>query len=137
MPITAWVDEADKLARFEIIGEWTTEEMLRAVSRTLDALGGREGFDLLSDHRLIGKPATPEQIRALVGHLSRTGSALAGRRAAVVVGNAASYGMMRMLGVHAESIGIEVGIFATIPEAMEWLRRTPGHSGVSDRSTGD
>ena len=124
MPINAWVDEDDKLARFEIVGEWTTEEMIESVSGILAAIGARTGFDLLSDHRLIAEPATPEQIRALVGHLTRRGSALAGRRAAVVVGSEASYGMMRMLGAYTERIGIEVGIFTTLPDALTWLQRS-------------
>lgn len=125
MPIRAWVDEDDKLARFEIVGEWTTGEMIDAVSRTLDEIGERTGFDLLSDNRLTAEPATPEQIRALVSHLTRQGSALIGRRAAVVVGNETSYGMMRMLGVYTERIGIEVGIYSSVADAMRWLGRDP------------
>lgn len=129
MPIRAWVDEDAKLARFEIVGEWTTDEMIESVSATLDAIGERAGFDLLSDHRLTAEPATPDQIRALVSHLTRKGSALVGRRAAVIVGNATSYGMMRMLGVHAERIGIEVAIFSSLPEAMAWLRPSAASQG--------
>ena len=123
MPIRAWVDEDHKLARFEIVGEWTTEEMIEAISRILATIGDRTGFDLISDHLGIGEPATPDQIRALVGHLTRKGSALVGRRAAVIVGNPTSYGMMRMLGAYTERIGIEVGIFSSVPEAMRWLGR--------------
>ena len=123
MPIRAWVDAQDKLARFEIEGAWTTAEMIEAVNLVLDAIGARKGFDLLSDHRKIGEPATPEQVRTLVGHLTREGSALVGRRAAVVVATEASYGMMRMLGAHAERIGIEVGVFSSMTEARAWLRR--------------
>lgn len=123
MPIKAWIDEDQKLARFEIVGTWTTDEMVVSMNGVLDVIGGRTGFDLLSDHRRIDGPATPEQIRTLVTQLTRKGSALAGRRAAVVVGNEASYGMMRMLGVYTERIGIEVGIFNEIREALRWLHR--------------
>lgn len=124
--IDAWVDSDARLIRFRIVGAWTTAEMIAAIQGTLDRIAGQDGYDLVSDHRQIGTPATPEQIRALVRLLAAEGSALRGRRAAVVVSTDASYGMMRMLGAHMDAHGLEISAVRSPEEAMAFVNRPAG-----------
>lgn len=118
------VDESAKLLRFEIVGDWTTDEMERVTLEGVRAIAGREGYDALCDLTRTGRPSTPDEIRRLVLILTDEGSALQGRQAAMVVGNPTSYGMMRMLSALAEPIGIDVKIFREVDEAMRFLRPT-------------
>ncbi|HET9455074.1 MAG TPA: STAS/SEC14 domain-containing protein [Gemmatimonadaceae bacterium] len=122
MPIRSEVDESAQLLMFEIVGDWTTEEMERVTLEGVRAIAGREGYDALCDLTRTGRVSTPAEIRRLVQILTEEGSALRGRRAAMVVGNPTSYGMMRMLSAHTEPIGIEVKIFTQLGEAMKFLR---------------
>lgn len=122
MPIRAQVDEGAQLLTFEIVGDWTTEEMERITLEGVRAIAGRGGYDVLCDMTRTARASTPAEIRRLVQVLTAEGSALRGRRAAMVVGNPTSYGMMRMLSAHTEPIGIEVKIFTELAEAMEFLR---------------
>ena len=122
MPIRAEIDEREALLKFEIAGDWTTEEMERSTLEGVRAIAGRDGYDALCDLTRTARASTPAEIRRLVQILTEEGSALRARRAAMVVGNPTSYGMMRMLAAHAEPIGIEVRIFTSIEEAMKFLR---------------
>lgn len=79
-------------------------------------------YDVLSDQRDVVEPATPDQIRSLVGELFRLGG-VDGMRAAMIVGTDASYGMMRMMSAHTEALGIKVGIFREPAEARKFLER--------------
>lgn len=122
MPIRAEIDEQHALLKFEIVGDWTTEEMEQVTLEGVRGIAGREAYDALCDLTRTGRASTPAEIRRLVEILTEEGSALRGRRAAMVVGNPTSYGMMRMLAAHAEPIGIEVKIFSNVEEAMKFLR---------------
>lgn len=122
MPIRAEIDEQHTLLKFEIVGDWTTEDMEQVTLEGVRGIAGREGYDALCDLTRTGRASTPAEIRRLVEILTDEGSALRGRRAAMVVGNPTSYGMMRMLAAHAEPIGIEVKIFSNVEEAMRFLR---------------
>lgn len=122
MPIRAEIDERDALLKFEIVGDWTTEEMEQVTLEGVRGIAGRAGYDALCDLTRTGRASTPAEIRRLVQILMEEGSALRGRRAAMIVGNPTSYGMMRMLSALTEPIGIEVKIFSNVAEAMRFLR---------------
>ena len=124
MPIRVNIDRAQRLIRFTVVGELVTSEMLSAVTSALRETEGESAYDILSDHQQIATPATPEQIRELVRLLAKQGEPHNGRRAAVVVSQAASFGMMRMLGARASGIGIDVGVFWTVEDALRFLDRS-------------
>jgi exopolyphosphatase/pppGpp-phosphohydrolase len=124
MSITHTVDVDRLLLIFEVSGTITTDEMLAAVDRAVPVGDGRR-YDVLSDHRALVFPATAAQLEALVSHLTRYRAVFGGMRWAVVVGQPASFGMMRMLSVLAERIPIEVEVFTDPEEASRWLGRHP------------
>ena len=124
MPVEITADHANRLIRLELEGALDTREMIDGVEEVLRLVGGRSGYDFFSDHRKITQPATAEQIKAVLARLSQDGDVVRGSKFAAVVGQGASYGMMRLMAVHATDIGIEVGVFWTVEEAMTFLGRT-------------
>lgn len=122
MPIETSLDHEHHLIRYSLTGRLVTEEMLDAVRATFGRRKPGEIYDVISDHRLVEAPATPEQIKTLVAELLRQGH-LEGMRAAVIVATDASYGMMRMFAAHAEPHGIHVGIFRHPDEARAFVER--------------
>lgn len=121
MPITVTFDAQRRLIRFTLVGTLETAEMLNAVKSVLAETDGTDGHDVLSDHRELLTPATPEQVRALLDFLARNGNAVRGGRCAVVVNSEASYGMIRMMAARAETLGIEVRPFWKIEDAESFL----------------
>ena len=65
-------------------------------------------------------PVTPSQAKQMVEHLVNLADVFAGTRWAVVTSQPASYGMMRMVSVHAERVPMDVRIFSSL-EAAESL----------------
>ena len=122
MPITSAVDPSQRLIRFTVSGVIETSEILRAIDEVLPQIDETGGFDIISDHRALEQAATSDQIRALVEHLRIHGERLQGSRFAVIVGSEASYGMMRLLAVRAERLGIIVGVFWDEASALAVLR---------------
>lgn len=124
MAIRTQVDAARRLVLAEIVGEFSLDDILGAIDASVADPAFRPGFDVLSDHVRTARPIAVDELRRMTEHL-RSIPAMAGARWAVVVGQPASYGMMRMLSVLAERIPIEVAIFETLEEAEHWLRGPP------------
>lgn len=107
--------------RLRLTGRPEASAIRAAVEEVLGRLGGATGFDLYSDHRGLTAPIDPGQLHAFLGHLDSAAHAVRGRRWAVVVGSAASFGMMRMLSVHAQRLPLEVAVFWEPAAAEAWL----------------
>ena len=63
MPIRGVVDERAKLLTFEVVGDWTTEEMEHTTIEGVRSIAGRDGYDTLCDIRHTGRASTPAEIR--------------------------------------------------------------------------
>jgi len=124
MMVTTLVDQPARLVRFTVSGTVETPEMLAALDDALRQLEPGVQYNVLSDHRELVRAVTPEQIRVLMDALARRGQALRGCRFGVVVSTDASYGMMRLMAVHAEAIGIQVGVFRKLEEAMAFVAKS-------------
>ena len=121
VPISYTLDREARLIRAVVQGDFTVQDMLACVSGAArDA--GEPGFNVISDHREIGEPATREQVEELVQYLSGLRDYFAGARWAVMVSKPASFGMMRMLGVMAERVPMDVRVFFDAPRAELWAR---------------
>ena len=99
--------------------------MLDAVSIAAAQLEQGVMYQVLSDSRDVTTPITPMQTKDLIARLRETGMTSQVRRAAVVVGNEASYGMMRLLGARTEPLGVEIAAFWTLEEALAFLSVAP------------
>jgi hypothetical protein len=120
VPIETTLDHEGRLVTFRVTGTMDTKEMLDAVEKTFVQREPGVVYNVLSDTRAVDQPATPDQIKSLVGDLMRRGT-VQGMRAAMVVGTDASYGMMRMMSAYAEPLGIHVGIFRDTDAARAFL----------------
>lgn len=124
MPATHSIDAAAGLVRLKLSGVLSAADMVETVKAVLAELEPGRSYDVLSDHRALEEPASRDQILGLVAFLTRHGTPFHGRRWAVIAAGPASYGMMRLLSVHAEAIPIEVMPFREPREAEAWLART-------------
>ena len=120
MPIETKLDHERRLVTFTVTGMLDTQEMLDAVDQTFGQRKSGVVYNVLSDTRAVTEPATPDQIKSLVGQLMRH-AMVDGMRAAMVVGTDASYGMMRMMSAYTEPLGIHVGIVRDTEAAAEFL----------------
>jgi hypothetical protein len=120
VPIATTLDHERRLVTFTLTGTLETKEMLAALTGTFTQRKPGVVYNVMSDNRGVDAPATPEQVKMLVAELMRLG-AVAGMRAAMVVGTDASYGMMRMMSAYTEPLGIRVEIFRDTEAAMAFL----------------
>ena len=104
-----------------VYGEFTHDEIVETINRCVRDPEFRPGFKVLSDHTAVKVPVTPSQAKQMVEHLVNLADAFAGTRWAAVTSLPASYGMMRMVSVHAERVPLEVQIFSSLEEAEAWL----------------
>jgi hypothetical protein len=108
-------------ARFKVraSGEITLMEIERAITNIVTHPGLR-GADVLVDaHHVNGVPSTPE-LRAVARNmvpLLNCGLGAVG----VASNNEMIYGVARMFGVFAETVGAKVGAFRDIDDASRWL----------------
>jgi hypothetical protein len=124
VPITYELDREHRLVRATVRGDFTADEMLGCVTGAARE-AGEPGWNILSDHREIGEPATREQLEQLVGHLAVLRRYFHGSRWAVVVARPASYGMMRMLQVLAERVPMTVRVFVDAARGERWALGAP------------
>ena len=121
MPISYRVDRPARLIRSTVEGDFSAAEMLSCVSEAVHE-AGEPGFNIVSDHRLIGEPATRDQVELLVDHLTTLQRFVRGSRWAVIVSKPASFGMMRMFAVLAERVPLQVRVFMDAAEGEAWAR---------------
>jgi hypothetical protein len=120
MPIEWRVDEARGLVRAALTGDCTLDEMLALLESVADSAAPRP-LRVLSDHRTLSLPITPSDAQAFVGRMTERATDFAGTQWGVVVGSAASYGMIRMIGTLLEPIGMQVEPFYTPDAAESWV----------------
>ncbi len=128
MPIELSIEADRRRARLVIHGRVETDEILSAVDQVaLDPEFGAD-FAILSDHRDVVEPLTPEQARKLIERLEHHGETMRGRHWVAIVDSPASYGMMRLMSARLESLGIRVDIVESSEEADTLLGRVASGS---------
>jgi hypothetical protein len=121
MPVHQTVDAELRRIVATISGEVEISDILGAITAAVNDPAFQPGFDVYSDHTQITRFITPNQLAAMVAHLESLSDRLSGARWAIVTSAPASFGMMRMLEVHAERIPMEVRVFRSAGEAEHWL----------------
>lgn len=121
MSITFRVDDDARVVHAEIAGALEAPEMVAGVRDIAALLASRPGHAVVTDQRGVLRPATREQVDAVVHALLLHTVVLRHRRWAIVTALPASYGMMRALGVYAERIPITVAVFWEMTAAAAWL----------------
>jgi len=121
MPITNVIDEKAMRIFSTVSGDFSIEDIVTAISGSVQDPRFRPGFHILSDHTSVGTPLTPTQAKQMLAHMETLSKYLRDSRWAVVTTKAASYGMFRMASVLAERIPMEIQVFHTHGDAEAWL----------------
>lgn len=121
LPITFSVLPARRLVQTRVVGDFDAAEIFQTISGVTSHPDYEPGFDILSDHREIGEPITPGQLKDLTGLLRQLADRFAGGHMAVVTTKPASYGMMRALSMQSIEGSLQVEVFKTMEEAEEYL----------------
>ncbi len=124
MPVRYKIDTERRLVVATVFGEVSITGMIETLNASVNDPDFERGFNVLSDHTQITQAITASQLNRLVNHMASLPDKLAGARWAIVTDSQASYGMMRMLSVRAESIPMEVKVFRKTDEAERWLAST-------------
>lgn len=123
MPIDISIEKDRRRVRFVIRGQVETDEIVSTVDGlVLDPAFGPD-FAILSDHRDVIEPLTPEQARTMVERLEHHGEIMRGRHWVAIVDSPASYGMMRLMSARLEGLAIRVDIVESPEEADRLLDR--------------
>jgi hypothetical protein len=122
LPISHQVDPQRRRVYSTVEGRVQLSEMIAMTEAVVADPDFRPGFSILSDHRRIEMPATPQQMQGLLEQLHKLSSRLGAGRWAVVTLKAASYGMMQMLRTLVPyRTGMEMEVFTTLEDAERWL----------------
>lgn len=126
MPITYQIEPDSGDIYVAVTGSFTTEEIISSLSQATAAPQFRPGCNILSDHRQIEIPITPQQLTLMIEHLRLLESKFRFSRWAIVATQPASYGMMRMFAVYAEPLPLEIKVFRDYDAAQNWLNQSAG-----------
>ena len=123
MTLTHRIDAESGIVYVDVVGSFTMKEIKALIDTVVNDPDFRRGYHILSDHRRIGDPATPGQVRGTLEHVAALIDALGESKWAIVASKEASYGMMRMMEMLAEDLPIQISVFRDPEEARDWLLR--------------
>ena len=121
MPIKYWIEKDHRRVRAVVSGDFTIDDVFRAIQSSTEDADFEPGFDVLSDHTDVGEPLTTQQARQMSSYIESLSRALAHSRWAVITKKPASFGMMRMLSVFLEQVPMVLRVFGNLEEAERWL----------------
>lgn len=122
MPITHEIDYTRARVHVEVVGAFELKDIRATMAACMADPRLPEAFTVLSDHRRIGRPMTPQQLDGLLAQLDQAPERFRGVRWAIVSGQSGSYAMMRLLSASAElRVGMRVRVFLDLEEAERWL----------------
>ena len=121
MPISYRIDTQDERIIVNLTGSVSLEEIFDTIKNALRDPAFKPGFNVLSDHRGVDRVITPGELESTVSLLIEFAGLLRETKWAIVTVKPASYGMMRMLEVHAERIPMKVKVFKEMDAAEHWL----------------
>lgn len=109
------------LLTLTVTGAVSTEEMLRSIKRVFAHPSFHLGMKVLTDMREALHAADGEEVRRVARLLVANMDKMAGVKNAVVVGQEATYGIMRMLQLQTDGFPFETALFYDFDEAKQWL----------------
>jgi hypothetical protein len=121
LPVTFQIDNESGLLLRKIEGEVEPAEIIASLQDSFRHPDYRPGMDSLTDMSEFAFKSTSTDIKQFAGFMLDQMDMVAGTRAAVVVSRAVDYGFTRMLQALVDVPGIEVAVFYSVEEAMQWL----------------
>jgi len=113
----------------EIVWTWAegtvTADDLVEHARALTKTPDRPRWELADFSDRAEIPVATETVRAVAGLLSREDVNRPGSRLALVAGNEAMFGMLRLFEAYREHSNVEICVFRDREEALRWLADRP------------
>ena len=110
-------------ATFTTTGTATLEGFRRGIEALVDDPRFKAGMPILSDYTdLDSSGLTPDDVRAVGDLTASLADRIGPSSIAVVVPNALTFGFVRMGEMQANQPQLNIRIFYSRPEAVEWLR---------------
>lgn len=123
MPITPQVDKERRRVYFKLSGEFSSADIVDAITQALTHRDFQPGFDVLSDHTEVTRVIQRDQIEVTTTVLKKFQTALSGARWAMVVGNSDyQWGMLRMLSGLVSALPVDARTFRDEAAAVAWLK---------------
>ncbi len=123
MPFTYRIDPAERLVRIDAEGEVSVDAWFAMIDEVRGDPRFGPGFDVLFDRTRLSHVPDVGYVRAWIDGQSLVMRETGARRLAVVVNEPVVYGMMRMAGSFAESLGFSLEPYWSEREALEALGR--------------
>jgi len=122
MPISHKIDKERRRVFFRIWGEFSSADIIDAITQALTDPDFRPGYNVLSDHTGVTRVIQRDQIEATTNVLNKFQTALSGARWAMVVGESDyHWGMLRMLSGLSSGVPVEAQTFREEAAAVRWL----------------
>ena len=121
MPITYTIDKHSRFIHRVVSGIVTSDEILANITEILQHPAYQPGMKSLTDLRATQHYASPQEVRQIANFILGQSEKVQGGKAAVVVSQDVSFGMVRMLELLTESSPLSIGVFKDLQEAYEWL----------------
>ena len=121
MPIAVRIDKEADLVSRTVTGSVSGEELIASFQDTLDHPDYHPGMKSLMDFRLFDHQLGSQDMRKFADFFLERSDAVRGTPTAVVVSQAVSYGLVRMLQAYIEAAPITLEVFYDLEEAERWL----------------
>lgn len=126
MPVSARIDEKERLILYEVTGEITLEDVLGAVDKVVSL----PGFDAMMNsfwnlkhaHIAITMTELPAMLAGLAGRAVTRGS---GYKVAILVDSNEDFGLSSLFEMNAYQLPFEVQVFRNSSEARAWVTSPP------------
>lgn len=111
----------DRTIRFVTVGDVDFAAGLQVLEAALATAAEQgSGWGLLFDIRSSSENRSADELRGVAEVIARHRDALSGQ-CAILAADPLHYGLARMFGVFAESLGLTAMVFRTEAEALAWL----------------
>lgn len=122
MPISFTLNPEKRRVNFEVTGTFTLHDIIETIRSVLALPEFGPEFQVLSDHRGVERPATPQDVEDMLAFMRASRERFAGMRWAVVTHRPGSYVIMGLLSTLADlHVQMDVRVFTRVDDATRWL----------------
>jgi hypothetical protein len=122
MPIEHRLDAEKQRVYFTVTGLFTLHEIIESLNAVLALPEFGPGFQVLSDHRGVERPATVQDVEDMLAYMRASRERFQNMRWAIVTHSPGSYVMMGLLSTLADlRVEIKARVFTRLADAEAWL----------------
>lgn len=121
VPIEVSVDKQAGVIRRKYSGAVSGEEILASFAEVIGHPDYQPGVKSLMDFREYRHQLSSQDLRDVADFFIEHGETVKGAKAAVVVSQTVSYGLVRMLQAYLETFPVQLEVFFDMEEGERWL----------------